>query len=130
MGTFYADFMVANLANRTQTAVLKALVDTGSEATWIAEGILHKIGVVPEKKDITFVLADGREVSREIGYAVIRLGESVTVDEVVFAREGDMQILGARTLEGLNLTVHPRNKTLAPAGPRLAAAELPVLARL
>lgn len=122
MGTFYADFVVANLVNRErQAAVLRALVDTGSEATWIAETTLRAIGVAPEKKDLTFVMANGQEVTREIGYALIRLGDHVTVDEVVFAREGDMQILGARTLEGLNLTVHPRKKALAPAGPKLAA---------
>lgn len=122
MGTFYVDLVVANLVHRNRAAeVHKALVDTGSEATWIAEETLHKIGVMREKKDVTYVMANGQEVSRDIGYAVISVDAHVTVDEVVFAKEGDTQILGARTLEGLNLTVHPRTKTLAPSGPRLAA---------
>ena len=122
MGTFYADFTVAHVTHRDRKAeVRKALVDTGSESTWIAEETLQRIGVAPEKKDAAFQMANGQTVSREIGYAVIRLGDRVTVDEVVFARPGDLQIIGARTLEGLNLTVHPRKKTLAPAGPIPAA---------
>jgi hypothetical protein len=47
------------------------LVDTGSELSWIAEDILQKIGVTPEKRNIEFELADGRSVSREIGFALI-----------------------------------------------------------
>ena len=122
MGTFYTDFIVANHIRRDKrTEVRRALVDTGSEATWISAETLKEIGVAPEKKDIIFVMANGQEVTRQVGFAVIHLGEIHTIDEVVFALEGDMQILGARTLEGLNMTVHPRKKILAPAGPRLAA---------
>jgi hypothetical protein len=32
------------------------------------------------------------------------------IDEIVFAQEGDMQLLGARTMEGLNLIVDSRRK--------------------
>lgn len=123
MGTFYTTCTVSNHIQRTRKIeVEKLLVDTGSEATWIAEEALRKIGVVPEKKDVTFVMANGQQVTRQVGFAIISVGEHFTIDEVVFAREGDLQILGAHTLEGLNLTVHPRTKTLAPSGPQLAAA--------
>jgi len=44
-----------------------------------------------------------------------------TIDEVVFAQKGDMQLLGARTLEGLNLVVNSRTKKLVAAGPVKAA---------
>jgi predicted aspartyl protease len=43
------------------------------------------------------------------------------VDEVVFAQPGDLQLLGERTLEGLNLVVHSRDKKLAAAGPIVVA---------
>ena len=98
------------------------LVDTGSELSWIPEGILLKIGVTPEKRAIEFSLADGRTVSREVGFALIYVAGRVTTDEVVFAKEGDLQILGARTLEGLNLAVDPARKRLVAAGPLPAAA--------
>jgi len=40
---------------------------------------------------------------------------------VVFARDGDMVLLGAHGLEGLNLRVDLTGKELIPAGPLPAA---------
>ena len=40
---------------------------------------------------------------------------------VVFAEPGDMVLLGARSLEGMNLQVDVLRKQLVPAGPILAA---------
>ena len=45
-----------------------------------------------------------------------------TSDDVVFGEPGDMVLLGARSLEGLNLRVDPVTKTLVDAGPAPAAA--------
>ena len=68
MGTFFTDCVVANHVHRGRTAeVRRVLVDTGSECTWIAESALRGIGVSPEKKDVSFVLANGQTVSREVG---------------------------------------------------------------
>jgi len=41
---------------------------------------------------------------------------------VVFGESGDLTLLGARSLEGLNLRVDPVNKRLVDAGPAPAAA--------
>ncbi len=41
--------------------------------------------------------------------------------KVVFARPGDLQLLGARTLEGFNAVVDSRRKRLVAAGPIAAA---------
>ena len=41
--------------------------------------------------------------------------------KLVFAEKGDLALLGARTLEGLNLVVSPTNKKLVAAGPIPAA---------
>lgn len=100
------------------------MVDTGSELTWINHKHLEKIGVEPEEKDRRFVMANGREITRSIGFAIIRVGKEFTTDEVVFAQKGDLQLLGARTLEGLNLRVDARNKKLVAAGPFLAAGNI------
>src|SRR5437868_2174970 len=69
-----------------------------------------------------FVTADGRIIARETGYAVIHAGGVRTVDEVVFAEPGDMTLLGAHTIEGMNLRVDLKAKRLVPAGPLPAAA--------
>ncbi len=76
-------------------------------------------------KAVSFLTADGRTLEREIGFAILHVGHRFTIDEVVFARPGDPQILGARTLEGLNLAVDPARKRLIAAGPMPAAAFAP-----
>lgn len=122
MGTFYVDCLIENYADRERKVLVRrALVDTGSENTWIAEETLRKIGLVPEKKDIQFLMANGQTVTRQIGFAILHLQGRITTDEVVFALPGDLQIIGARTLEGLNLTVDPTRKKLVGAGPLPAA---------
>ncbi|MEI6211216.1 MAG: aspartyl protease family protein [bacterium] len=97
------------------------LVDTGSEYTWIPTAKLESIGVVREKKDLRFVMANGQCVTRSVGFAILRVERSFTIDEVVFAETGDLVLLGARTLEGLNLMVDSSRKKLVAAGPLPAA---------
>ena len=48
-------------------------------------------------------MANGQLITRNIGFMVIRVNREFTVDEVVFAQKGDLELLGARSLEGLNL---------------------------
>jgi predicted aspartyl protease len=97
------------------------LVDTGSDYTWIPAKALESIGVTQEKKNLPFVMANGQSITRNVGFAIIRLDKYFTIDEVVFAEKGDLPLLGARTLEGLNLAVDPKRKRLVAAGPLLAA---------
>jgi len=82
---------------------------------------MNKLGVIAEKKDVQFILANGQTISREVDFAIVYTGEHFTIDEVVFARKGDLQLLGARTLEGLNLLVDHRRKKLVAAEPLPAA---------
>ena len=122
MGTFYTRCRIENVVDRSKTAVVpRLLVDTGSEYTWVSTAMLEKIGIDREKKDVAFVMANGQRVTRSVGFAIIRLDKFFTVDEVVFAEKGDLLLLGARTLEGLNLTVDPKRKKLVAAGPLPAA---------
>jgi predicted aspartyl protease len=103
MGTFYTNCKVTNHVDRKKSAEIpKMLVDTGAEFTWINGESLKKIGVTREKKDYTFVTANGQEITRTIGFAIIQLG--------------------ARSLEGLNLRVDSRAKKLVAGGPILAAS--------
>jgi predicted aspartyl protease len=122
MGTFHIRCKVENIVNRKQsTVVSKMLVDTGSDYTWIPGAMLEKIGVAREKKDVPFVMANGQQITRTVGFAIIRYDKYFTVDEVVFAEKGDLPLLGARTLEGLNLLVDSKRKRLVASGPLLAA---------
>ena len=122
MGTFLVRCKIENVTDREKSAVMtKMPVDTGSEYTWVPATTLQKIGVEREKKDLEFVMANGQRITRGVGFAVIRLDKYFTVDEVVFAEKGDLLLLGARTLEGLTLSVDPRRKKLLASGPVPAA---------
>ncbi|MBA3480560.1 MAG: hypothetical protein H0T51_01985 [Pirellulales bacterium] len=122
MGTFSVGCRVANIIDRSKSVELdRLLVDTGSEYTWIAGELLEQINVDREKKDLQFVMANGTLVTRSVGFAILHVESAFTIDEVVFAEPGDLLLLGARTLEGLNLTVDSRLKKLVAAGPLPAA---------
>src|SRR5512141_935126 len=117
MGTFHVGALIENHTDRRKSfRISKLLVDTGSEHTWLPEAFLDKIGVKREKKDISFVMANGTIVTRSIGFAIVHVDKYFTIDEVVFAEKGDLVLLGARTLEGLNLAVSPTRKKLVASG--------------
>jgi predicted aspartyl protease len=102
MGTFYTKCKIENVSDRSKSVVLSRMlvVDTGSEYTWAPAKSLEKIGIDREKKDVLFVMANGQQVTRSVGFAIIRLDKHFTIDEVVFAERGDLLLLGARSLEG------------------------------
>jgi predicted aspartyl protease len=125
MGTFHVRCKIENPVERSASVIIpKLLVDTGSEFTWVSERMLERIGVGREKKDVPFVLANGQEVTRSVGFAIIRFDKYFTIDEVVFAEPRDLQLLGARTLEGLNLMIEPVRRRLVAAGPLPAASPM------
>ena len=51
------------------------LVDTGSEYAWVRSEVLKALGVVPRRRQ-AFVVADGRRVERDLGYALVRAAGS------------------------------------------------------
>jgi predicted aspartyl protease len=122
MGVFRVDCTVENMASPEKTALIEQLVvDAGSEFTWIPKDTLSEVGVNVRKHDVSFVMANGEIITRDIGYAIIRVNGFETVDEIVFAHPGDMKLLGAHTLEGFGAVVDARNKRLVAAGPHLVA---------
>ena len=127
MGLFYVGCRVLNPVTSKSAAVRRLAVDPGAESTWINGSVLEVIGIERRKKDIQFQFANGRIIMRSVGYAVLTVDKSETVDEVVFAETGDLQLLGARALDGLNLQVDARRKRLVVAG---AAAVPPRFGRL
>jgi predicted aspartyl protease len=122
MGILRTTILIESVTRRGDTRELAdTMVDTGSEYTWVPRALLSELGVSVERVE-RFVTADGRIIARETGYAVIHAAGVRTVDEVVFAEPGDMTLLGAHTIEGMNLRVDLKAKRLVPAGPVPAAA--------
>lgn len=86
------------------TPPIEALVDTGSELTWLPKNALTAIGICPRRKR-SFVTATHQTVARDVGYAILSAEGYETADEVVFAEAGDMVLLGVRTMEGFGVTI-------------------------
>jgi hypothetical protein len=105
MGTFRTDVELENPAQPgVHRLVSKVLVDTGSELSWIPAPILESLGI-RRSKLWRFRQADGTALERWAGAALLYAGGTVTNDEVAFGEPGDMVLLGARSLEGLNTSV-------------------------
>jgi predicted aspartyl protease len=122
MGSFYIGCKVENHKDQKRAAVIpKLLVDTGSEFTWLPGEVLERIGIEAVKKDLRIQMANGQIITRSVGYAVLRVDQYETIDEVVFAQKGDLALFGSRAMEGMNVHVDPRRKRLVAAGPVVAA---------
>lgn len=105
MSMFYVNVIAVNTMDRSLTTEpIRALVDTGAELTWLPRSSLDKANIKPEGKK-RFKMANGQVIERDFGYAVLRADGYSTVDDVVFADDGDMSLLGVRTIEGFCVTV-------------------------
>src|SRR5436309_9134508 len=121
MGTFRIDIEIENPrfpgARRTIRSVL---VDTGAELSWIPADVLESLDI-ERRSRWRFRQADGTVLERWTGPAFIYAQGKTATDDVVFGESGDLVLLGARSLEGMNLRVDPLSKTLVDAGPAPAA---------
>jgi len=121
MGTFRVDVEIENPARPGDRRTLNAvLVDTGAEFSWFPASFLESLGI-PRVKIWRFRQADGTVLKRWTGGVALRVIGIPTIDEVVFGEPGDLVLLGAHSLEGLNLRVDPLRKQLVDSGPAPAA---------
>ena len=111
MGTFSVTISVA--ADDQSSEELEALVDTGATNTVIPADLLQRLGVQPHRTSV-FQLADGREVEMEIGRAWVHVDGQREFTQVLFGLAGSEPILGAITLEEMNLSVDPVARKLVP----------------
>ncbi|HYU08452.1 MAG TPA: hypothetical protein VEK77_03625 [Gemmatimonadales bacterium] len=122
MGTFRIDIELENPAHRGEKRSLKSvLVDTGAMLSWAPAELLESLGV-ERGETWRFRQADGTVLERRSGAVWVYVAGRRTVDEVVFGEPGDLILLGARTLEGLNFRVDVTTMQLMDAGPAPAAA--------
>ena len=105
MSVFKVNIVACNPKREEQaTPPLEALVDTGSELTWLPADVLLKIGVAPRRKR-AFHTATKQAIERDVGYVILRSNGYETTDEVVLGEPGDMTLLGVRTLDGFGVMV-------------------------
>jgi len=127
MNKFMVDLTAINPVDRQRRTVpIEVMVDTGAEVSWLPRKALEDIGIANKKKE-QFETADNRLIERDIGYAILTAEGYTTNDEVVFAEESDMNLLGVRTVEGfkvvdnigqrfiaLSAVPYPVNRALTP----------------
>ena len=122
MGTFRVDVDIENpLRAGDRRTVRSVLIDTGAELSWFPAEVLDSLGI-QRRKLRRFRQVNGTVLDRWTGPAFVYLAGAEATDDVVFAEPGDLTVLGARSIEGLNLQIDVVTKTLIDAGPAPAAA--------
>ena len=86
------------------TPPIEVMVDTDAENSWLPRKALEDAGIAPEGKR-RYMTADKRVIERDVGYAILTAEGYDVLDEVVFAEENDLSLLGVRTIEGFNVMV-------------------------
>jgi predicted aspartyl protease len=124
MGIFSVAVEIENPhTDGSRRTVDTALVDTGAVLSWFPAAVLYALQI-RRVKQWHFRQVDGSILTRWTGEVRLHVNERTTIDEVVFAEESDLVLLGARSLEGLNLSVDPVTLQLVDRGPAPAAVGL------
>ena len=112
MGTFNGTIEVGE-PEGTHYQAISALVDTGASYTTVPASILRDLRVSAHQR-VTFILADGRRIERDVGRTWVRIDGKSEIMLVVFGDDETEPLLGACTLQGLLLTVDSPNERLLP----------------
>jgi len=98
------------------------IVDTVAAYSWVSRTRLEGLGVRPVRR-MQFRTIEGHTIERELAPVFVATDGFTGGDNVVVAEPGDMEMLGAHTLESLGVTVDPVSKKLVPTvGLALVAA--------
>ena len=120
MGTFFIEVFIAPSGEPKTTQPLKLLVDTGSAYTWVAGTTLRALGIEPTEARRVLTI-EGRITERPAAEVLITLEGRTLHTLCLFGESGDLEVLGAYTLEGFGLAVDPVQRRLIPALPYGAA---------
>jgi predicted aspartyl protease len=113
MGIFTAKLRVWNPASSSTTEEIDAMVDTGASYSWVLRTRLESLHVHPVRR-MQFRTIEGKMIERDLVPVFVAADGFTGGDNVVVAEPGDMEVIGAHTLESLGLTVDPVGKKLVP----------------
>jgi len=111
VGHVVARIRLYNPRNENRFVELELLVDTGSIYTWVRRRRLEELGIKPSLRR-RFRTIDDRVIERDVGEAIVECMGRRATTVVVFAEEGDNEVLGLHALEGLGLEVDPVTRQL------------------
>jgi predicted aspartyl protease len=114
MGTFFVEVLLAGTREPKTTHPLKLLVDTGSTYTWVSGITLRALGIEPTESRRVLTI-EGRMTERPAAEVLITLEGRILHTVCLFGESGDLEVLGAYTLEGFGLAVDPVQRRLIPA---------------
>ncbi len=89
-------------------------MDTGSTSTWVSTATLGALAVNPIERRRVLTI-EGKLVERPAGEVLITLDGRTLHTLCLFADPGDVEVLGASTVEGFGLAVDPVQRRLVPA---------------
>ena len=113
MGTFSAKLRVWKEDRPEGAQELELLVDTGASFSWISKARLGRLGVTAAYQ-MPFRTIDGRVLDRDMAVVYIASDGRSVPDLVVMAEEGESEVIGAHSIEGLGMAADPVQKKLVP----------------
>jgi predicted aspartyl protease len=91
--------------------VKDVVVDTGSMVSAFPESVIKELKIsLPIEKE--FILANGSRIRKQVGGALLRLGDRASNDDIISVPDGSISLLGVRALEGMGYSVDPKNGSL------------------
>lgn len=114
MGVFKVRVEIFNLQDPDTSEEVEMTVDTGATYPVIPRTVAEVLGIEPAESR-TFTLADGRKISRDLGWAGVSYDGRRSPSLVVLGEEDDIPLLGAFALEGLGLEADRVGRSLRPA---------------
>ena len=114
MGTFFTEVHLASPARPERREMVKLLVDSGSMYTWVSGAVLRDLGLQPTERRRVLTI-EGRTTERGATEILITLEGRTLHTLCLFGDPGDLEVLGAYTLEGFGLAVDPIQRRLISA---------------
>jgi predicted aspartyl protease len=113
MGTFTAKLRVRNPASPEKVEEVEAFVDTGAAFSWISRARLERLGVGLSRR-MPFRTIEGRVLERDMATVYLATDGYSVPDLVVMAETGELEVMGAHSIEGFGLAADPVQKKLVP----------------
>ena len=113
MANFTVRLKVWNPARPERVAELDAWADTGAAYSWVLRSRLEPLGVEVVRR-LRFQTIQGNTVERDLAAVFLDADGFKGGDNVVLGEPGDLEVIGAHSLESLGLTVDPVHKKLVP----------------
>jgi clan AA aspartic protease len=111
MGVTYLEGVVIGPTGKR--AEVRFLVDSGATYTLLPEKVWKAIELAPKRR-VTFTLADGTDIRRDVSECLIKLPQGEGHIPVILGEPGDEAVLGVVTLEILGLILNPFTRELQP----------------